>query len=70
MVVAWLGLYFVSAKHSLAAHKVMLVVHILAQERHVFHTEPYTNYIGHTRSHIWSHLRYPTSHTFHCQLLR
>ena len=65
MVVVWLGLYFVSAKHSLAAHKVMLVVHILAQERHM---KPYTNYIGHTQSHIWNrdHLRYLTSHAFHC----
>ena len=61
----WLGLYFVSAKHSLAAHKVMIVVLILTQECHVPHMELYTNYIGHTQSHIWSHLRYPTSHALH-----
>ena len=61
MVVAWLGLYFASAKCSLAAHKVKLVVPKLAKERHVHHTDPYTNYIGRTRSHIQSHLRYLTS---------
>ena len=55
MVVAWLGLHFVCAKHSLAAHKVRLVVPNLAQECHVHHTDLYTNYIGHTRSHIRSH---------------
>ena len=38
----WLGLYFVSAKHSLAAHMAMLVVLILGQERHVSQPEPYT----------------------------
>ena len=56
MVVAWLGLYFVSAKCSLAAHKVRFVVPNLAQERHVNHMDLYTNYIGciqsHTRSHV------------------
>ena len=61
MVVAWLALYFVSAKRSLAAHKVMLVVPVLAQECHVHHTEPYTNCIVRTRS----HLRYPMSCVLH-----
>ena len=42
---------FVSAKRSLAAHKVKLVVPNLAQEYHVYHTDLYTNYIGHTQSH-------------------
>ena len=65
MVAVWLGLYFVSAKRSLAAHNVMLVVPNLAQEHHVHHTEPYTNYIGHTRSHIRSHLHYLTSCVLH-----
>ena len=54
MVVAWLGLYFVIVKRSLAAHTVRLVVPDLAKEHHVHHTDPYTNYIGHTRSHIQS----------------
>ena len=69
MVVVWLCLYFVSAKHSLAAHKVMLVVLILAQGCHVPHMELYTNYIGRTRSHIWSHLCYLASHILHDALL-
>ena len=54
MVIAWLGLYFVSAKRSLAAQKVILVVPNLAQECHVHHTDPYTNYIGCTRSHAYT----------------
>ena len=61
MVVAWLGLYFVSAKRS----KVRLVVPNLAQEHHVHHMDPYTNCIGHTRSHIQSHLHYLTSRVLH-----
>ena len=66
MVVVWLKLYFASAKRSLAAHKVMFVVPNLAQECHVHHMNPpYTNYIGRTWSHIWSHLRYLTSHILH-----
>ena len=65
MVLAWFGLYFASAKHSLAAHKVMLVVPNLAQEHHVHHMDPYTNYIGRTWSHTQSHLRYLTSHILH-----
>ena len=65
MVVAWLGLYFASAKRSLAAHKVRLVVPNLAQECHVHHTNPYTNCIGCTWSHIQSHLHYLTSHILH-----
>ena len=65
MDIAWLGLYFVSAKCSLAVHKVKLVVPNLAQERHVHHTDPYTNYIGCTRSHIRSHLCYLMSHVLH-----
>ena len=65
MVVAWLGLYFVSAKHPLAAHKVILVVPNLAQECYVHHTDPYTYYIGRTWSHIRSHLRYLTSYVLH-----
>ena len=44
-VVAWLGLYFVSATSTLAADEVILVVPNLAQECHVHHMEPYTNYI-------------------------
>ena len=56
MVVAWLELYFVSAKRSLAAHKVRLVVPNLAQKCHVHHTDLYTNCIGRIQSHIWSHL--------------
>ena len=65
MVVAWLRLYFVSAKHSLAAHKVRLVVPNLAQEQHVNHTDPYTNYTGRIRSHTRSHLCYLTSRVLH-----
>ena len=65
MVVVWLGLYFVSAKRSSAVHKVKLAVPNLAQERHVDHVDPYTNNIGHTRSHIQSHLRYLTSRALH-----
>ena len=65
MVVVWLGLYFVSAKRSLAAHKVRLIVPNLAQECHVHHTEPYTNCISCTRSHIRSHLCYLMSCVLH-----
>ena len=57
VVHVWLGLYFVSAKYSLAAHKIMLVhvVHILAQERHVFHMEPYTQlHVLYTESYMES----------------
>ena len=57
MVVVWLGLCFVSAKHTLAAHK------ILAQEHHVHHTELYTNYI-----HVGCacrHVCYPMPHALH-----
>ena len=43
-VVAWLGLYFVSATSTLAAHEVILVVPNLAQECHVHHMELYTIY--------------------------
>ena len=65
MVVAWLGLYFVSAKRSLAAYKVRLVVPNLAQECHVHNTDLYTNYIGRIRSHTRSHLCYLTSRILH-----
>ena len=63
MVVVWLGLYFVSTKHSLVAHKVKLVVPNLAQECCVQHTDPYT--IGRTQSHLRSHLLYLMSHVLH-----
>ena len=46
MVVAWLGLYFVSAKHSLAAHKVMLVVYILSHLRYLTSHAFIVNYCG------------------------
>ena len=42
---------------------------ILAQESLVHHTEPYTNYIDHTQSHLWSHLRCLTLHVLHNVLL-
>ena len=65
MVIAWLALYFVSAKLSLAAHKVMLVVPILAQECHVYHTEPHTSCIVRTRSHL-HYIQYHVFCTTHC----
>ena len=45
---------FVSAKRSLAAYKLKIVVTNLAQERHVHHMDLYTNYIGRTQSHTES----------------
>ena len=50
MVVVWFGsyMYSVNPKCSLAAHKAMFVVPILAQEHQIYHREPYTNYIGRT----------------------
>ena len=73
MVVAWLGLCFVSAKHSLTAHKVMPVVPNLAQDLHVHHTEPHTR--SYTEPCIYMDLIYAIlCHAFcmthHCQLLR
>ena len=53
-----------SAECSLAAHTVLYVVPNLSQEHHVHHTDPYTNNIGHTRSHIWSHYAF-TSRVLH-----
>ena len=74
MVVAWFGLYFVSAKCSLAAHKVRLVVPNLAQERHAHHTDLYIPTVLVVHGPIYGVIYAILCHAFctmhHCQLLR